>query len=73
MLDLTIYKTRYYEVKVDENVIIHLEMPKKKQLKTIMSLTKSLNGDILNEEDIVRSLYCVVPCNGDASAAHQEK
>lgn len=49
MLDLTIYKSRYYEVKVDENLIIHLEMAKKKQLKTIMSLTKSLSGDTLTE------------------------
>ena len=56
MLDLTIYKSRYYEVKLDENLIIHLEMPKKKQLKTIMSLTKSLNGDMLTENDI-DSLY----------------
>ena len=56
MLDLSIYKTRYYEVKVDDKLTINLEMPKKKQLKKIMSLTKSLNGDVLNEEDI-DSLY----------------
>ena len=56
MLDLSIYKTRYYEVKIDDNLTINLEMPRKKQLKKIMSLTKSLNGDVLNEEDI-DSLY----------------
>ena len=56
MLDLTIYKSQYYEVKVDEKTIIHLEMPKKKQLKAIMSLTKDLNNDNLTVEDI-DSLY----------------
>ena len=56
MLDLSAYKTRYYEVKVDDKLTVHLEMPKKKQLKKIMSLTKSLNGDVLSEEDI-DSLY----------------
>ena len=56
MLDLTIYKTRYYEVKIDENLIIHLEMPKKKQLKSIIALTKNLNSKELNENDI-DSLY----------------
>lgn len=56
MLDLSVYKTRYYEVKVDDNLTVNLEMPKKKQLKTIMSLTKSLNGDVLSETDI-DSLY----------------
>ena len=56
MLDLTIYKSQYYQVKLDERTILHLALPKKKQLKTIMSLTKDLNNDDLTVEDI-DSLY----------------
>ena len=56
MLDLTIYKSQYYQVKLDERTILYLEMTKKKQLKTIMSLTKDLNDDDLTVEDI-DSLY----------------
>lgn len=52
MLDLTIYKSRYYEVKIGENNIVHLEPPKRKQLKTILSLTKSLNKENLSDTDI---------------------
>lgn len=52
MLDLTIYKSQYYEVKVGENEIIHLETPKKKQLKALLSLTKNMSNDSLKEEDI---------------------
>jgi len=56
MLDLTIYKSRYYDVKINDEEVIHLEMPKKKQLKSIISLTKNLNSKDLNEDDI-DSLY----------------
>ena len=56
MLDLTIYKSRYYEVKVGENDIVYLETPKKKQLKVLLSLTKRLDNKNLTEEDI-DSLY----------------
>ena len=52
MLDLTIYKKRYYDVKINENDIIHLEPPKRKQLKTILSLTKNMNKDNINDQDI---------------------
>lgn len=56
MLDLSIYKSRYYEVKLDENNTINIEAPKRKQLKKIISLTKVLNGQNLEGEDI-DSLY----------------
>jgi len=52
MLDLTIYKSRYYDVKTNDNEVIHLEIPKKKQLKSLVSLTKNLNSKELNENDI---------------------
>lgn len=56
MLDLSIYKSRYYQVKLDENTTINVEPPKRKQLKKIISLTKSITNQQLNEEDI-DSLY----------------
>lgn len=52
MLDLSIYKTRYYEVKLDENTIINIEAPKRKQLKKVLSLTKNVNGQDLDDSDI---------------------
>ena len=52
MLDLSVYKSRYYEVKLDENTIINIEPPKRKQLKKILSLTKSINEQNLGESDI---------------------
>lgn len=54
MLDLSIYKTQYYEVKITNSETIHLETPKKNQLKTLLSLTKSIKNEILTEEDIDR-------------------
>lgn len=33
MLDLTIYKQRYYQIKLSDNDIINVEPPKRKQLK----------------------------------------
>lgn len=30
MLDLSIYKSRYYEVKLDENLVVNIESPKRK-------------------------------------------
>lgn len=56
MLDLSVYKSQYYPVKIDDNTVIHLETPKRKQLKKIMTLTKNLNGESLSDEDI-DSLY----------------
>lgn len=56
MLDLTIYKSRYYDIKLDENVVVNIEPPKRKQLKKILSLTKSVKNNNLTEEDI-DSLY----------------
>lgn len=52
MLDLTIYKSRYYEVKISESETINLEPPKRKQLKSILSLTKNMNKEELSDEDI---------------------
>ena len=52
MLDLSIYKSRYYEVKLDENTVVNIEPPKRKQLKKILSLTKSVNDKNFSEEDI---------------------
>lgn len=52
MLDLSVYKSRYYEVKLTENVVVNLEPPKKKQLKKILALTKSVNDQNFSEEDI---------------------
>ena len=52
MLDLSIYKSRYYEVKLDENLVVNIEPPKRKQLKKVLSLTKSMSGENLNESDI---------------------
>ena len=52
MLDLSIYKTRYYQVKLDDITIINIEPPKRKQLKKILSLTKSVNEQSFGEEDI---------------------
>lgn len=52
MLDLTIYKSQYYEVKIGENETVHLETPKKKQLKSLLSLTKNMNKENLTDEDI---------------------
>lgn len=56
MLDLTKYKSRYYEVKISENEIIHIETPKRNQLKKILSLTKNMNKEEISETDI-DSLY----------------
>lgn len=56
MLDLSVYKTRYYQVKLDENVVVNIEPPKRKQLKKILSLTKSVNDANFTEDDI-DSLY----------------
>lgn len=56
MLDLSVYKTRYYQVKLDESIIVNIEPPKRKQLKKILSLTKSVNDNKFSEEDI-DSLY----------------
>lgn len=52
MLDLSVYKSRYYEVKLDKNTTINIEPPKRKQLKKILSLTKSMNDNNLSENDI---------------------
>ena len=52
MLDLTVYKTRYYEIKIGENNIVHLETPKKKQLKVLLNLTKKVDSKNLTEEDM---------------------
>ena len=51
MLDLTIYKSRYYQVKINETEIINLESPKRKQLKNILLLTKNLNKENLSDDD----------------------
>lgn len=56
MLDLTKYKSRYYEVKISETEIIHIETPKRNQLKKILSLTKNMNKEEISETDI-DSLY----------------
>ena len=52
MLDLTIYKSRYYPVKISETETINLEPPKRKQLKSILSLTKNMNKESLSDDDI---------------------
>ena len=52
MLDLSIYKTRYYEVKLDEGTIVNIEPPKRKQLKKILTLTQSVNDQNFSENDI---------------------
>ena len=52
MLDLTKYKSRYYEVKISETETINIETPKRKQLKTILSLTKNMNAESMSETDI---------------------
>lgn len=52
MLDLSIYKSIYYEVKLDENLVVKIELPKRKQLKKVLTLTKIINGENLNESDI---------------------
>lgn len=52
MLDLTVYKSKHYEIKVAENDFVHLEIPKKKQLKVLLSLTKKIDSQNLKEEDL---------------------
>ncbi len=52
MLDLSIYKSRYYEVKLDESTIVNIEPPKRKQLKKILALTQSVNDQNFSENDI---------------------
>ena len=52
MLDLSIYKSRYYEVKLDEGVTVNIEPPKRKQLKKILALTQSVNDQNFSENDI---------------------
>lgn len=52
MLDLSVYKSRYYEVKLDEHTIINIEPPKRKQLKKVLTLTKSINEQNLDDGDI---------------------
>ena len=52
MLDLSVYKSRYYPVKLDDNTIVNIEPPKRKQLKKVVSLTKGINNESLSEEDI---------------------
>ena len=52
MLDLTIYKSRYYPVKLSEDETINVEPPKRKQLKKILSLTKNMKAETLDENDI---------------------
>lgn len=56
MLDLSVYKSQYYPVKINEGLVIHLETPKRKQLKRIMALTKNITSEKLSDEDI-DSLY----------------
>lgn len=64
MLDLTIYKQRYYQIKLSDNDIINVEPPKRKQLKKILELTKCMNNDDLTEDDIEK-LYeaCLLAFN----------
>lgn len=52
MLDLTIYKSKYYPVKLSETETINVEPPKRKQLKKILSLTKNMKAESLDENDI---------------------
>ena len=52
MLDLSIYKSRYYEVKLDESTTVNIEPPKRKQLKKILALTQSVNDQNFSENDI---------------------
>lgn len=52
MLDLSVYKSQYYPIKINDTLIINLEIPKRKQLKKIMELTKNLNNESLSDEDI---------------------
>ena len=51
MLDLSVYKSRYFPIKLDENNTINIEAPKRKQLKKIISLTKSVNDQNFSEDD----------------------
>ena len=52
MLDLSIYKSRYYEVKLDEKTTVNIEPPKRKQLKKILALTQNVNDQNFSENDI---------------------
>lgn len=52
MLDLSVYKSRYYPVKLDENTIVNIEPPKRKQLKKVLSLTKNLNEQNFDDADV---------------------
>lgn len=52
MLDLSVYKSRYYPVNIDGRTIVNIEPPKRKQLKKIIALTKGMNDKNLSEEDI---------------------
>ena len=52
MLDLSIYKSRYYEVKLDESTTVNIEPPKRKQLKKILALTQNVNDQNFSENDI---------------------
>ena len=52
MLDLSVYKSRYYEVKLDESTTVNIEPPKRKQLKKILALTQSVNEQNFSENDI---------------------
>ena len=56
MLDLSVYKSRYFPVKFDENTIVNIEPPKRKQLKKVLSLTKNINEQNFDDAD-VDSLY----------------
>ena len=52
MLDLSVYKSRYYGVKLDEKTTINIEPPKRKQLKKVLSLTKNINEQNIDDSDI---------------------
>lgn len=52
MLDLSVYKKKYFEVKINDSNVINLEFPTKKQLKTMLTLTKNINNGEITDKSL---------------------
>ena len=59
MFDLSIYKQRYFEVKLNNSLTVHIAMPTKKQLKNILSLTENIKDEKITGEGLDK-LYSAI-------------
>ena len=60
MFDLSVYKQRYFEVKLNNSLTIHIEMPTKKQHKNILSLTENMKDGKISGEELDKFYSAIV-------------